>query len=218
MVIQNHTVQSATAGGDTNDTYRQIALSIGEQGWCVTPDFMSPLLVSQMRQEIKHQWRNGAFRAAGVGRGDNFEINPKIRTDHVLWLDNHQVSGAQKLYFDALEQLRLALNQQLYLGLMDFEAHFAVYPKDSYYKKHLDQFRGIGARTVTAIMYLNNKWKEEYGGQLRLYTNQNDPTAYVDILPHGGTLVTFLSARFLHEVLPANRSRRSITGWFQRRE
>jgi len=217
-MIQDHTVDCANIVGDAKDIYRQIALTIGEQGWCVTPEFLSPLLVSQLRQETKLQWANGEFRHAGVGRGDSFEVNPKIRTDHVLWLENDKVTGAQKLYFDALEQLRLAINENLYLGLMEFEAHFAVYPPQSFYKKHLDQFRGIGARTVSAILYLNSDWQQEHGGQLRLYTNPNDPECYVDIFPEGGTLVSFLSARFLHEVLPANRARKSITGWFKRRE
>jgi SM-20-related protein len=30
-------------------------------------------------------------------------------------------------------------------------------------------------------------------------------------------LVTFLSARFIHEVLPARRERYSLTGWLKRR-
>jgi len=53
---------------------------------------------------------------------------------------------------------------------------------------------------------------------LRIYTDPDDPQYGEDILPLGGTLVTFLSARFLHEVLPARRSRMSITGWFRTRE
>ena len=218
MVVNDHSVICDDDNNNGNATYRQIALNLGEQGWCVTPDFVSPLLVSQLLQETDLLWRRGKFRHAGVGRGDEFEINTKIRTDHVLWLDNHNESGAQKLYFNALEQLRLAINQNLFLGLVDFEAHFAVYPKNSFYKKHLDQFRGIGTRTVSAILYLNDNWNENHGGQLKLYTDQHNPDRFVDILPHAGTLVTFLSARFLHEVLPATRPRKSITGWFKRRE
>jgi len=101
---------------------------------------------------------------------------------------------------------------------MEFEAHFAVYPKGSFYRKHLDQFRGIGNRTLTAILYLNKDWRDEYGGQLRIYTDPDNPAFYVDVSPQGGTLVTFLSARYLHEVLPSTRPRKSITGWFKKRD
>jgi SM-20-related protein len=38
-----------------------------------------------------------------------------------------------------------------------------------------------------------------------------------DIVPHGGTLVVFLSERFEHEVLPTARARVSLAGWFRRR-
>jgi len=211
-MVLHDTDHSAVA----EDIHQQIALSIGEAGWCVTPDFVSPLLVAKLRAESTQLWQQGRFRHAGVGRGESFEINKKIRTDHVLWLDNASLSGAQTMYFDAIEKLRLAVNRNLYLGLMQFEAHFAVYPKGSFYKKHLDQFRGIGSRTLTAILYLNNDWREEHGGQLRIYTDPGNPDFYVDVLPQGGTLVVFLSARFLHEVLPSSRQRKSITGWFKK--
>jgi SM-20-related protein len=39
----------------------------------------------------------------------------------------------------------------------------------------------------------------------------------VDVLPVGGTLVLFLSQRIAHEVLPGNRVRLSIAGWFKTR-
>jgi SM-20-related protein len=40
----------------------------------------------------------------------------------------------------------------------------------------------------------------------------------MDVLPQGGRLLTFLSERFEHEVLPAHRERISLTGWFRRRD
>jgi len=217
MVLHDCTSDSISSLADIS-VAQQVAATLGTQGWCVTPDFLSPLLTSQLGQEVTALWESGEFRHAGVGCGDNFEINPAIRTDHVLWLDNDRQSGAQKIYFDAMDLLRLAINQNLFLGLMEFEAHFAVYPEGSFYKKHLDQFRGIGTRTISAVLYLNDHWREEHGGQLRLYNDPQQPDRYVDILPHAGTLVTFLSARYLHEVLPANRPRKSITGWFKKRE
>lgn len=38
-----------------------------------------------------------------------------------------------------------------------------------------------------------------------------------DVLPQAGTLALFLSGDMPHEVLPATRERRSLTGWFRRR-
>jgi len=200
------------------DIYENIALALAEKGWSVTPDFLSPLLVSQLRHELYSQWQEGEFRQAGVGRGESFEVNTAIRNDHVKWLEKHAVTGAQKHYLDSLEQLRQALNRILCLGLFDFEFHLSIYPPGSYYKKHLDQFRGIGLRTVTTILYLNDNWQASDGGQLCLYTNPADEQEYQLIQPYGGQLVTFLSARFPHEVLVAHRERMSITGWFSKRD
>jgi SM-20-related protein len=202
---------------DGYDPFARITADLAEHGWCAMPGFVSPLLTGQLAMEAMSDWRAGCFRTAGVGRGDELELRPEVRNDQVQWLDPADCSGAQRIYLDQLEQLRLAINRSLYLGLFAFEGHLAVYPPGSYYRRHLDQFRGIGQRTVTAILYLNHQWTEDDGGQLRIYTDPGRPDEYAEILPVGGTLVTFLSARFPHEVLPAQRDRLSLTGWFSTR-
>ena len=58
----------------------------------------------------------------------------------------------------------------------------------------------------------------EDGGQLRIYTDETDENRYQEITPIGGRLVLFLSARFLHEVMPARRERLGVTGWFRTRD
>jgi SM-20-related protein len=70
-------------------------------------------------------------------------------------------------------------------------------------------------RIITSILYLNENWHKEDGGQLRIYTGEN---SYQDILPQAGQLVIFLSSEFFHEVLPTNRERLSITGWYKKRD
>ena len=208
---------SATQQSDSSEIYQQIALSLAEHGWCLTPDFLSPLLVTQLRHELYDQWQEGQFRQAGVGRGASLEVNKDIRNDQVKWL-GEDLSVLQQRYVDRLELLRLALNRNLQLGLFDYECHLSLYPPGSYYKKHVDQFRGIGLRTITTILYLNENWQESDGGQLCLYTNPDNEQDFEVIQPHGGQLVTFLSARFPHEVLLAKRERMSITGWFSKRD
>jgi SM-20-related protein len=118
-------------------------------------------------------------------------------------------------YFSTLDQVRQAVNQAFYMGLEDLESHFAVYPPGSFYKKHLDRFRDDDARTLTAVLYLNEDWPEDAGGQIRLYLDAMQPVAGCG--PTAGTLVLFLSDRFWHEVLPATQQRLSVTGWFRRR-
>lgn len=200
------------------DVLERIALEVADRGWSVTEGFLPPLLVSQLASDLQEQWQAGAFRHAGIGRGKDLRIQPEVRTDRVNWLEPARCTGAQQLYLNVLEELRLTLNRRLFLGLFEFEGHQAIYPPGSFYRKHLDQFRGTEQRTVTCILYLNQQWQKEDGGQLLIYADPLDESRYDETLPVGGRLVTFLSARFVHEVLPARRERLSITGWFKRRD
>jgi SM-20-related protein len=208
---------SAIPPQEPPDIAERIAATLADTGWCVTDAFLAPLLVSQLRHEARLAWDAGDFRRAGVGRGPDLEVRSDVRTDRVLWLDRAALSGAQQQYWQQLETVRLAINRSMFLGLYDFEAHFAVYPPGTYYRKHLDQFRGLGLRQLTCVLYLNDDWCAEDGGALRIYTDPSDAHAFAEVLPTGGRLVTFLSARFMHEVLPARRERYSITGWLKRR-
>lgn len=187
------------------------------QGWSINHDFLSPDECRTLAQESHQLWTEGSFRRAGVGYGETLRVREDIRTDHVHWLDEATLSPGQRRYFVRLEELRQTINRRLYLGLFEFEGHFAVYPPGSFYKRHLDQFKGVELRTVTCVYYLNEGWQAEDGGQLRLYLDENGVERHFDILPTMGTLVTFLSGEYEHEVLPSRRERMSLTGWFRRR-
>jgi SM-20-related protein len=195
----------------------RIVEDLAETGRSVQPDFLVPADVQALREEAFGLWRTGAFRQAGVGAGAEFGVRTEIRSDRILWLEE-PYTEAQRRYLDELERLRLAINQSLYLGLFSFEGHLAVYPPGSFYKKHLDRFQKAGYRTVSCILYLNEDWEPEDGGQLRLYDGPEEEASYQDVLPAGGTLALFLSGSVYHEVLPATRERVSLTGWFRTRE
>lgn len=206
-------------GSDSSDGGRLAAITaeLAARGWVVIPGFLPPQQVAQLRAEALAHWRDGDFRPAGVGRGDALRVAPGVRSDRILWLEPGALTQAQQGWFDLLEAYRQTINRQLFLGLFDFEGHLALYPPGSFYGRHLDQFQGVGLRTVTAILYLNEAWQPEDGGLLRIYTDPNDDSRYVEVLPEGGTFVTFLSADYVHEVLPARRERLALTGWFRRR-
>ncbi|MCB1735735.1 MAG: 2OG-Fe(II) oxygenase [Gammaproteobacteria bacterium] len=192
--------------------------ALADVGWCVVDDFITPIRVAELRANLLASWEEGEFRPAGVGRGEKWELKPEVRTDRVCWLDPNQATPPVRFYLELMERLRNDVNRNLFLGLVEFEAHMAVYPPGTYYRKHLDQFIGVGTRTLSAILYLNENWQPEDGGQLRIYTDETDENRYQEITPIGGRLVLFLSARFLHEVMPARRERLGVTGWFRTRD
>jgi SM-20-related protein len=191
-----------------------IVADLGGPGWCVAPRFLSEADAGDLRAECLQAFAAGGFHAAGIGRGQA-AVRSEIRGDHVLWIEEGQAGPALKAALDKLEALRQAVNRNLFLGLFDVELHFAVYPPGAGYQRHLDRFRDDDRRALTVILYLNADWRREDGGLLRFWPEAGGEP--LDIAPAGGTLVTFLSDRFWHEVLPARRERLSLTGWFRRR-
>ncbi len=193
----------------------RIVTALADTGWCVIPGFLGESESAALRAECLQAHAAGAFHAAGVGRGQA-RVRSEVRGDHVLWLDESNTGPALRELLDRFESLRQVVNQELFLGLLDLETHFAVYPPGAGYQRHLDRFRDDDRRSLTVILYLNEPdWSEEDGGLLRFWPDPE--TAPLEIVPAGGTLVTFLSDRFWHEVLPSRRQRLSLTGWFRRR-
>lgn len=180
------------------------------------PGFLNSGVVDELRALCMAHYRQGSFHRAGVGARQP-RISESLRGDAILWLEDDDTNPSVRDYAVAMESLRQAANRQLFLGLDHLESHFAVYPAGGFYKKHLDRFRDDDRRTLTAIVYLNEVWTPEDGGVLRIWPSPSGDGETIDIVPQGGTLVTFLSERFWHEVLPAHRPRAAITGWFKRR-
>lgn len=115
-------------------------------------------------------------------------------------------------YLDRMNDIRKELNYRLFLGLRDLETHFCRYPRGGFYKKHLDNFRGQERRRVTSVLYLNESWRQGEGGELVMYDLQDNKLFTVE--PLAGRMVFFISEDFPHEVLPTQKKRESIAGWF----
>lgn len=186
---------------------------LAAHGWAVTPDLLAPDTIAALIQEAQSLWTSAAFKAAGVGRGAELQVRADIRSDYILWLDKANLTAPQTAYRTAMETLRQELNAQLFVGVQELEAHYAVYPPGALYQKHLDRFSTADERILSCSLYLNPNWDEANGGALRLYEGER----FIDLYPHAGTFVLFRSDAIFHEVLPATRERFSLTGWFKRR-
>lgn len=189
-----------------------IADGLAGPGWAVAPDFLPPGLVATLASELDAKVARGELRAAAVGAGAQRAVRREIRGDLIQWIAG-EGSAAERQALERLEGLRVALNGTLQLGLHELECHYATYPPGAFYARHLDRSPAGVERVVSVVLYLNPDWHADDGGELRLYT----PSGEIDVAPRGGTLATFLSERLEHEVRPARRVRRSLTGWFRRR-
>lgn len=186
--------------------------AIAADGWCVLPSLMTARQTRDLAGECLALHDGELLTPAHVGREHE---RSTLRGDSTRWFEPSALSTAQGAFAGRIEQLRIALNQALMLGLVDSESHYARYPPGAGYARHLDRLRHSDARVLSAVFYLNDAWQESDGGALRLHLVDG---SHHDVYPHAGTLLLFLSARFEHEVLPATRPRMSIASWMRQRE
>lgn len=201
---------SSTGPGDS-DLFDIVADAIETRGYIVLPAAVPPLLDDALYLHLKTLGPD-AFAPARIGREQDEMRNPFVRNDRICWLvpDAPAVTD----YLAWAERLRLALNRRLFLGLFDYECHFAHYPPGAFYKKHLDAFQGERNRVLTTVYYLNPNWQPGEGGELLLYAPESGELLET-VAPGYGWMVIFLSERFPHEVVPALRARYSIAGWYR---
>jgi SM-20-related protein len=192
-----------------NSVFDRVADGLADHGYAVIDQFLSQLEVDEILLIEEFQSEGTGFKKAGIGNSKSLQIQEAVRGDFIQWLDKKNAPISVQTYLNRLDELVTFLNQALFLSLKDVEVHMTVYPAGSFYKRHLDQFKQDDHRKLSVICYLNNDWKEEHGGQLRMYL----PERSLDVLPTAGRLVIFRSDQIEHEVLPATRSRLSITGW-----
>ncbi|MED5509269.1 MAG: 2OG-Fe(II) oxygenase [Pseudomonadota bacterium] len=192
-------------------TYDLIADALADRGYCILPQLLPPELNIALHRRVA-RLEDADFQRAGIGRDLDFQLNNSVRQDQTRWLtaDN----PTDRAYIDQMADFRLAINRRLFMGLFDYESHYAHYPPGAFYKKHLDAFKGQSNRVLTTVLYLNPEWQADDGGQLLIYASDSE-TVIETVNPNFGTFVIFLSEQFPHEVVKSLRDRYSIAGWFR---
>ncbi|EPJ2748141.1 2OG-Fe(II) oxygenase [Vibrio parahaemolyticus] len=181
--------------------------ALATDGYYIWDDFLSKDEVTQLRDCIPDNWKK-----ARIGRNDDVTRIESIRSDKIQWLKPAMDQPIAN-YLSKMEEIRQEVNRHFFLGLFEYEAHFAKYEKGDFYQKHLDCFKGNENRRLTTVFYMNESWSEEDAGELVVYDLNDKEIATIP--PRGGRLLVFLSEQFPHEVLPTNAQRFSIAGWFR---
>lgn len=191
--------------------FKEITSALEMQGYIILPSIFPREILDALIIRIK-AFEDTDLKPAKIGRGKLKQKNPEIRRNKIYWLDKHNITDNG--FLSLMELLRVGLNQSLYLGLFDYEAHYAIYHKGDFYKQHVDALKGSSNRVLSTVLYLNDEWNADAGGELVLYA-QDEKTILEIVVPNVGKLVMFLSEQFPHEVLAANKDRYSIAGWFR---
>lgn len=183
-------------------------------GFHIIDDFLESHHCQSLRRIAKEMHQNGLFKSAKVGSIVHAQHNNTIRTDEICWVDEDSVEPAVHAYLEQTLHIANILNQSLFLGLIEFETHFAAYQPGSFYKKHIDQFATKKTRKISCVYYLNEDWQEEFGGELKLYNKEDQLIQNVSPLPN--RFICF-NSELPHEVSVTNHPRYSITGWMKTR-
>jgi SM-20-related protein len=229
---------SASAGGFLSE---EMIAKLAKNDWVEIRDFISPELVSELRGDVEAlRNRDGRFKQAGVGQDATNTLNTKIRRAETCFIypkqpiaDAGQPQSRQKLY-DLLDGVGERLSEHSALGpnapKLDARLHealYAFYPQGGFYRRHQDAVAGSASvlRAYSFLLYLNDgAWDAEKDkGQLRLhfdsggdYLPEGEAPSFLDVAPHGGTMVLFRSEKVPHEVLDTTTERTAVVGWYNR--
>jgi len=177
----------------------------------IADKFLDKNLSNNLQQNIQNLQQNGQMKFAGIGNDAIANAAQQMRGDKIYWLDKKNKNVYEQEFLNRVEDFIDHLNKTCYTGINGYEFHYAVYAEGSAYKKHTDQFRTDNNRRYSLICYLNDDWEAADGGQLVVYQNGEAQT----ISPNAQKAVFFKSDEMEHEVLLANKSRMSVTGWLK---
>ena len=201
-----------------NPIYERIIDDILAKKYSIVEGFFTEEEVQLLRQSLIEKHAEDAFKKAAIGNRFEETIVKAIRGDVILWMDEAKADASEQLFFNKINSLVNYLNRTCFLGIAQKEFHYAVYPKGTFYKRHIDTFQNDDRRKLSIVCYLNEDgWLPENGGELVLYLNENGQETENVIYPFPGRVVIFESQIIEHEVKPVNTQRLSITGWLKTR-
>jgi SM-20-related protein len=201
-----------------NPLYEKIISGLLEDQYCIVEDFFDLGEVNQLRESLLTKFEEDNFKKAAIGNKLNETIVKTIRGDFIHWINESKGNEAEKLFFKKINSLVEYLNKTCFLGILQKEFHYALYPEGTFYKRHLDTFQNDDRRKLSLVCYLNDEdWKPENGGELVIYKDINGTEVAKNIYPLPGRVVIFESQVLEHEVKPVKTTRLSITGWLKTR-
>lgn len=194
------------------------------------PNFISEDLVSDLANDVQKLRNNSKFNVARIGQDSTNALNEDIRVAETCFLGPTKLkdipSASRDKLYEALDGARSSLSTNSKLDVKDAgtgemvqcapalmpmltEMLYAYYPKGGFYRRHRDAIPKSASvlRCFSLLLYLNENWKKEDGGELRMHFDSGgdflpdgEAPNFIDVEPRAGTLVLFRSDKVPHEV------------------
>ncbi len=177
----------------------------------ITDNFLHTSLANSLKENLLLLYKDNNFLNAGTGNDNHVAHDKLFRSDMIYWLDRSHNNAFENQFFDIMDAFIIYLNATCFTNIKNYEFHYTVYEKGSFYKTHIDQFKNNDSRQFSMIMYLNENWEEGDGGELSVHHNDG----VQNISPVNGKSIFFKSNELAHEVLITHKIRMSITGWLK---
>ena len=199
-----------------NQQYEQIIDDLLNKQYSIVDDFFETEEILKLRNSLLYKYEEDKFKKSAIGNRTNELIEKAIRGDFILWMNEVEAGENEKIFFNKINTLIEYLNRTCFMGILHKEFHYAVYPKGTFYKRHLDTFQNDSRRKLSIVSYLNDEnWLKTNGGELVIYKEDGSEEV---IYPLPGRVVIFESQILEHEVKEVKNSERlSITGWLKTR-
>lgn len=181
---------------------------LAENDFVIIDNLLNSKDLSIIQSHFDNLIEADALQKAGIS--SQKVIQKDVRGDFVHWIRSEEEINQLNVFFQKANMIHEILNRYCFLSISDKEFHFALYPEGTFYERHLDQFNERNNRMISAVLYLNEEWKDGDGGELRIFKNNQE----IDIAPVSNRLALFKSDCIEHEVLITSKPRRSLTGWF----
>lgn len=180
-------------------------------GFGVCDSFLEMQVVNGLKNDFL-SLAPDVIQEAGIGKAFFHQTDKSIRGDKIFWLNEEALTLNEFCFFEKLDRFIAYLNQTCFTSINAKEFHYAKYPIGTYYKKHIDKFKIDAGREFSFILYLNEEWGPNDGGELGLYLENG----MQKIIPLGGRVVFFKSDIVEHEVFTSlTKERMSLTGWLK---
>ena len=140
-----------------------ISTGIVANGYAIIDNLLLEADLQLIQQRFRELQQEDEFQKAGIGKQIHFTIDNVVRGDFIRWIDTADNQAPTYSLYEYINELVINLNRTCYLGIKDYETHYAFYPKGRGYQMHRDRFKTNPHRIVSFVFYLNENWQNGLG-------------------------------------------------------